>query len=111
MRPLVGAVTMIERPTGAGAHAVRMPATAPSSATRRRPWIIDGNKVIMPGTVPDTSARLEVHFSGPLKDCYGRCTDPLMLTLQLRTGSDDRLVEQLVTGVRQHIESRLLRPG
>lgn len=34
-----------------------------------------------------------------------------MLNLALRTHTGDRLVEQLVTGVRQHIESRLLRPG
>lgn len=34
-----------------------------------------------------------------------------MLNLQLRAGAGLPLVEQLVTGVRQHIESRLLRPG
>jgi len=34
-----------------------------------------------------------------------------MLNLRLRPHDPDRLVEQVVTGVRQHIESRLLRPG
>jgi len=34
-----------------------------------------------------------------------------MLNLQLRSDDGNRLVEQVVTGVRQHIESRLLRPG
>ena len=34
-----------------------------------------------------------------------------MLSLNLRVDGGGPLVEQLVTGVRQHIESRLLRPG
>jgi len=34
-----------------------------------------------------------------------------MLTLDLSTRHERPLVDQLVTGVRQHIESRLLRPG
>jgi len=34
-----------------------------------------------------------------------------MLNLELRTAPSAPLVEQVVTGVRQHIESRLLRPG
>ncbi|HEX6137889.1 MAG TPA: PLP-dependent aminotransferase family protein [Casimicrobiaceae bacterium] len=34
-----------------------------------------------------------------------------MLSLDLRAAGGGPLVEQLVTGVRQHIESRLLRPG
>jgi DNA-binding transcriptional MocR family regulator len=34
-----------------------------------------------------------------------------MLNLQVRADAGGPLVEQLVTGVRQHIESRLLRPG
>ena len=34
-----------------------------------------------------------------------------MLNLELRTAPNAPLVEQVVTGVRQHIESRLLRPG
>ena len=34
-----------------------------------------------------------------------------MLNLQLRAAPGAPLVEQVVTGVRQHIESRLLRPG
>jgi len=34
-----------------------------------------------------------------------------MLNVRLAPGSPEPLVEQLVTGVRQHIEGRLLRPG
>jgi len=34
-----------------------------------------------------------------------------MLNLQLAPGTGDPLVEQLVLGVRQHIDARLLRPG
>src|SRR4051794_6609992 len=34
-----------------------------------------------------------------------------MLNLRLAPTADAPLVEQLVTGVRQHIDARLLRPG
>ena len=65
----------------------------------------------MTSTVPDTLIPADVHLSLTFADCYGRRTEPPMLNLQLRTAPSAPLVEQVVTGVRQHIESRLLRPG
>src|SRR5258708_33045476 len=43
--------------------------------------------------------------------CYGPEARPAMLNLVLNAGDSRPLVEQLVGGVRQHLEARLLRPG
>jgi DNA-binding transcriptional MocR family regulator len=110
MREVVGADARIGGPSGAGAHAARTHAAA-SAANGLRACGEHVKRGIMSGTVPDSFIRLDVHFVDPFRDCHGRSAGPLMLNLQLRPGTRDPLVEQLVTGVRQHIESRLLRPG
>ncbi|HEX8010605.1 MAG TPA: PLP-dependent aminotransferase family protein [Casimicrobiaceae bacterium] len=43
--------------------------------------------------------------------CYGTHTSPAVLDLVLNPAAGRPLVEQLVSGVRQHLEARLLRPG
>src|SRR5258708_29938882 len=43
--------------------------------------------------------------------CYGLDAGPPMLNLVLNAHDSRPLAEQLVTGVRQHLEARLLRPG
>jgi DNA-binding transcriptional MocR family regulator len=43
--------------------------------------------------------------------CYGHDTGAAVLNLVLNSRDSRPLVEQLVAGVRQHLEARLLRPG